>query len=34
MIVFVADGDPLDANDVAAAYTALDAALEAGTVLR
>jgi exosortase len=34
MIVFVAEADPLDANQLAAAYVALDAALEPATVLR
>jgi len=34
MIVFVAEGEPLDANELAAAYVALDAALEPATVLR
>ena len=34
MIVFVAEGDPLEANELAAAYAALDAVLEPATVLR
>ena len=33
MIVFVADGDPLDANDVAAAYTALTGVVGASPFL-
>jgi exosortase len=34
LTVFVVEGDPLDANELAAAYAALDAALEPATVLR
>ncbi|MET0205001.1 MAG: exosortase-associated EpsI family protein, partial [Casimicrobiaceae bacterium] len=34
LIVFVTEGDPLDANELAAAYAALDAALEPSTAPR
>jgi exosortase len=34
LIVFVAEGDPLDANELATAYAALDAALGPASVLR